>query len=262
MSFGGEQDHNGLVAQAAIVKGRLVWGSVGINNHTEVDLRDVRVGSLVLENEAPRTGKFIIRGLTYDSIEYEGTVNAALRWLDLQPFFSSQPYQQLAKALRERGNEKDARAVLIEKEKALSRRGNLGLWAQIWSWVLKASIGYGYRPQRALYWGLVVVAFGALFVYGGQTASLMKQTRPEATSYEPLSPIIYSLDVFLPIVNLRQKDHWWPVASKECRSTVLGDDLTWPCGLLLRAYLWGQILAGWVLTTLFAAGLAGLVRKD
>lgn len=269
-----DQDPNGVVAQASTVEGWLIWGSGWINDHTILDLRDTTVGSLVLKEEKswPRKGNLELQGLIYDGIEWErsleavlrreSTVETALRWLDLQPYFSSQPYQQLARVLRERGNEADAKAVLIRKESARRKYGKLGVGGRIWSWVLNATIGYGYKPQRALYIALVIVAFGSLLAYGGQRFDLMEQSKPESKSYAPLAPIVYSADVFLPIVNLRQKDYWWPDATRGCKNSMLGRDLAWPCGSLLRVYLWLHTLAGWVLTTLFAAGLAGLVRKD
>jgi len=32
---------------------------------------------------------------------------------------------------------------------------------------------------------------------------------PGAQSYEPLHPFLYSLDVFLPFVDLHQERYWW-----------------------------------------------------
>jgi hypothetical protein len=48
-------------------------------------------------------------------------------------------------------------------------------------------------------------------------------------SYEEFSAPIYSLDTFLPIINLGQKDHWRPNPHEGC----------WGSGL--RRYLWIHI---------------------
>jgi hypothetical protein len=70
--------------------------------------------------------------------------------------------------------------------------------------------------------------------------------------------LIYSLDTFLPIVNLHQEENWHPNDSATC---VIGEKQL-PCGFILRGYLWLQIMMGWLLTTLGVAAVTGLVRKD
>jgi hypothetical protein len=65
--------------------------------------------------------------------------------------------------------------------------------------------------------------------------------------YPSFNPFIYSLDTFLPIVDLRQKGYCLPNAHK----TV---------GLLVQIYLVIHIICGWILTTLWVAGFSGLIR--
>jgi len=254
---------NGVVAQAAKVAGRLVWDCAWITKETHLDLRDAHVGSLVVDapHSWPPKGNLNLRGLVFDDIDYGSDIGTALCWLALQPFFNPQPYHQLAKALRERGNEADAKKVLIAKERERRVRGNLGTAARWWSWLLGVTIGYGYRPHYALGWAAVIVALGATLTAGGQTSDLFRDTKTDTAKYSPLNPVVYSLDVFLPVGNLRQEDYWWPDSEKRCTALTLSE-WEWPCGAAMRVYLWFHNLAGWVLTTLFAAGLVGLVRKD
>jgi hypothetical protein len=63
------------------------------------------------------------------------------------------------------------------------------------------------------------------------------------------NPVIYSLDVFLPIVDLRQESYWLPVANLPKRG-------------LVEYYYWLHVTLGWVFTTLSVAGLTGLVKKE
>ena len=70
-----------------------------------------------------------------------------------------------------------------------------------------------------------------------------------AKSYPCLQPVLYSLDAFLPIVDLHQEKYWLPDSSKKM-------------GWLFQAYLWLHISFGWILSTVFVAGLTGLVKKD
>ena len=59
---------------------------------------------------------------------------------------------------------------------------------------------------------------------------------------------MYSIDVFLPIVDFYQEGAWRP-------------DTAAFWGQLVRYYLWLHITLGWVLTTLWVAGLSGLVKR-
>jgi hypothetical protein len=61
--------------------------------------------------------------------------------------------------------------------------------------------------------------------------------------------LVYAVDTFLPIITFGQKDHWTPNSSA-------GADGAW-----LRRYLWMHIWLGWLLTTLFVAGLTPIVRS-
>ena len=67
--------------------------------------------------------------------------------------------------------------------------------------------------------------------------------------YPIFEPILYSADVFLPIVNLHQEDFWLPNGKHDV-------------GWYVLLYMWFHIAAGWVLTTVFVVGLTGIVKKD
>ncbi|MGO9604146.1 MAG: hypothetical protein ACLQAT_12230 [Candidatus Binataceae bacterium] len=97
-------------------------------------------------------------------------------------------------------------------------------------------------------------------------------------AYQPFNGFIYSLETFLPLVNLQFAKHWLPAAKLSPQPSVdLLEHLRhWPFrwlppwhhdfgpkfGKHLRWYFWLHILAGWFLTTMFVAGVTGLVRKD
>jgi hypothetical protein len=54
--------------------------------------------------------------------------------------------------------------------------------------------------------------------------------------------LVYSIDTFVPLVNLYQAKYWLPN------------------NRFLRLYHWVHIAFGWILTTLLVVGLTGLVR--
>jgi hypothetical protein len=190
-----------------------------------IRLVSANVGLLVDDRTCwPLSGNLRLDALTYTSIAGLSTeAKARLDWLQCQAAqpFSPQPYQQLAKVLRENGDEAGAKAVLISKEKARRKYGRLGWKARCWSWVLGTTIGHGYKPYFALLWALAFVLLGWGLFAAGARAGLMVPTKAEVYShykqngrvppfYPPFRPLLYSLDTLLPIINFGQKDHWRP----------------------------------------------------
>lgn len=110
--------------------------------------------------------------------------------------------------LRENGDDASAIEVLVAKEDARFRNSNwLGC---AWARSLKITVGYGHQPLRTVLWSLAVILLGWLMVTIGARAGVMRATWPdspppsEAAAYEKLHPLLYSLDVFLPFVNLHR----------------------------------------------------------
>jgi hypothetical protein len=143
-----------------------------------------------------------------------------------------------------------------------------------------ALIGFGYFPFFALIWSIAIVLFGWLVVYLANEAGLMKPVPHKedeerknglaaekvtnsaaADLSEPLSPFLYSVNIFLPIVDLHQEKHWWPDARNNAKGEfeVRGRKFTL-YGYWIREYLWFQIIAGWILGGFFLAGLSGLIK--
>jgi len=86
---------------------------------------------------------------------------ARLKWLDRQPEFAPPPYRQLAKVLRELGDDDGAKCVLHELEtrtRVLRRRSlNWPLrWFRFGEDVFSdATVGYGIHPgSRAVFVGI------------------------------------------------------------------------------------------------------------
>jgi hypothetical protein len=90
-----------------------------------------------------------------------------LDWLARQPAdqFTPQPYRQLAKVLREAGDNVGARRVQVAMENSRHEHEKLGLFGRPWHWILWATIGYGYKPERALWCALGIVMLG-FFLFG------------------------------------------------------------------------------------------------
>jgi hypothetical protein len=78
--------------------------------------------------------------------------------------------------------------------------------------------------------------------------------------YPMFNAPMYSLDAFLPIIDLHQESKWLPNANKGKEIPLFF--LKARSGQLLLWYFWVHILAGWILTTLWVAGFTGLVRNQ
>lgn len=212
-----------------------------------VDLTHARVG-LLIDTEESWPAALRLDGLVYDSIRAipEVTVEQRLGWLTRDPDgCSPQKYEQLAAFYRRAGHEQEARQVAVAKQRA--RRQTLPRPARLWSRLLEVTVGYGYQPWRALWWLAGFVAVGAL-LFAHAYPQALTATAP-AGQLPVFQPVVYALDVLLPIVDLRQQDFWIPNAAR-------------PWGWAYLGWFWLSIAAGWVLTTAVAAAVAGLLKTD
>jgi hypothetical protein len=283
--LGAPGDLHGFAGTAMSVARTLIWRNVTLQNGAQVDLSDASVGVMLDDQRSwPEPGRLMIDGLTYNDLtsgsdsrtnkapqpqavlEDGNTVDSRLRWLALQPpGFHSEPYNELAKYYASSGEETSAVTVFIAEED--DRYTRLGLFGRLWGGFLKATIGYGHRPLLAFNWSVLVVAIGWIGVLMGKRAGVMRLTWPENLPPPPgdqvagLHPLLYSLDVFLPFVDLHQEHYWWPDEALQGECEIAGRKVLIR-GSTLRVYLWLQIIAGWLLSAIFVAGVTGLIRND
>ncbi len=252
----------------ARIQGALICTEARFENPNGIalNLEHARLGGIEDdEGSWPQRGRLRIDGLEYEGFAGDRTPTDArrrLEWLRRQlPDFRPQPYDQLARVFRRMGREADAVEVLIAKQEDLIRHGKLSLWGRLTRRILGITIGHGYRSGRALLWSLAFVIAGALIFGWANARGLMAPSSPEILTdplyraggtippdYPRFEAFFYSLDAFLPIVDLHQESFWLPDAGK-------------PFGALIRVYLWFHIAAGWLLSTLFVSGVTGLVRR-
>jgi hypothetical protein len=252
----------------ARIQGALVCTEARFENPNGIalNLEHARLGGIEDdEGSWPQRGRLRIDGLEYEGFAGDQTPTDArrrLEWLRRQlPDFRPQPYDQLARVFRRMGREADAVEVLIAKQEDLIRHGKLSWWGRLTRRILGITIGHGYRSGRALLWSLAFVIAGALIFGWANARGLMAPSSPEILTdplyraggtippdYPRFEALFYSLDAFLPIVDLHQESFWLPDAGK-------------PFGALVWIYLWIHIAAGWFLSTLFVSGVTGLVRR-
>ncbi|MFF8837392.1 oxidoreductase [Streptomyces sp. NPDC015130] len=213
-----------------------------------LDLRGAQV-SYLHENEHTWPERVELDGFVYGSIKAAGanderheavgdrrTVDRRLAWIRSSPGYNPQPYEQLAAWYRKAGHDDDARRVLLAKQR--HRRRTLSLASRAWGRLLDVTVGYGYRPWLAGIWLLALVLLGALS-FRTDTPHPVKQGEGA-----PFQPLVYTLDLLIPIGGLGQRMNWYWTDS----------------GLQWLAYL--LIALGWVLTTAVIAGVTRTLQRN
>jgi hypothetical protein len=155
--------------------------------------------------------------------------------------FHPQPYRQLAKVLRESGDEPGAIRVFIAGEDERYRQ--YGWAGALLRGFLKRTIGYGHRPLLTIIWMLGVVTLGWMMVAIGKRAGVVRPTWAETvppsqtnSEYEHLHPLLYSFDVFLPFVNFHQEHYWWPSIERSGESRIFGRKIRISGSMLATTY--------------------------
>ncbi|KUL21369.1 hypothetical protein ADL12_44875 [Streptomyces regalis] len=199
-----------------------------------IDLRHSRIGLLEDIPAAWPTG-LVLDGAIYDSLHPALPARARLPWLGRDPAgFVPQPYEQLAATYQRQGQDADARAVLVAKHRRMRRA--LSPPARLWSLLQDGTVGYGYRPLRAVWLLLCLLAAGtALFTALPPTA--VGDGKPP-----PFQPAIYTLDLLLPLVDLGQERSYAPTGIMQWSTVAL-------------------IGMGWLLATTVAAGASRVLRR-
>ncbi len=228
----------------AEIGGFFLWRGVDGPERCTLDLESAKIGTLW--DEQPSWPKNVrLDGLVYGRLYKDAPTDAEarLRWLALQESdrFLPQPYVQLASVLKEMGHDADAREILIAKVEDPARLKAMTLPQRAWHHVLGWTIGYGYRPWKAFGWILGFIVLGSILFGIGFHKGRFEVTQDGKPP--GFNAVVYSLDTFVPLVDLHQAKYQLPTS--------------WP----LRGYLWIHISLGWVLTTLLAVGVTGLVRQ-
>jgi hypothetical protein len=273
-----------LVADVVRIGQQLVWapktaviGRVSLQG-TKVDRLDDDWGShqeLKPEAHWPGAGKLRLAGFVYNGFsgDHPATSSQRLHWIQSQhqvPLrgkgdkpgrpgrFDAQPYEHLAHVYRQAGQDTQARQIAIAKCRDLRTYGSLGLGEHVWNVLLDLISRHGYRPVRAVFMLMAVLATAVLLFSGTQEGLMVpvKDTNslhPAPTtaactpSYPCFSPIGYAIDVTIPIFKTGQAEYWRPAASA-------------PFGYAYLYAAWFLHGLGWVFTAFAVAGYTGLIN--
>ncbi|MGI5166336.1 hypothetical protein ACQEU3_18460 [Spirillospora sp. CA-253888] len=247
----GEVRLNGMrVGQHADLAGARLSADVALDAH------GLAAGELSLLPGAPVEGKVVLtharigvlrddparwpatldtNGLTYQALEPRLPAKQRLTWLNGdRNSFESQPYEQLALHYTALGLHADARKVLRAKER-LRLDGETPL-IRFWGRLQELTTGYGYQPWRSFLWLAALVTVGSV-IYGLHPPAPLK-----ADEAPHFNPVVYTLDLMIPIVDLGQQRGFNPAGAYQWLSYAF-------------------VAAGWVLATTIAAGVARNINR-
>ena len=224
-----------------------------------VDLRDARIGRTLLLDPAvlhaadPRH-RLVVDGLTYPSVPEPVTGGDWLRLLqDSTPNYAAQPYQQMAAVYRALGDERKVRQVLIAQRDDQLDRTHTRWPERVWGWITKVTLGYGYKPWRALWFlaGVVAVSCVLAWLLGAHGAlAQTDKTAAPGRSCTVIQQVSVGLDLNLPVGT--------SVARAKCDLTKHSASVT---AAWLTAAGWVLRVLAWAFAALFIAGFTGAVRK-
>ena len=221
-----------------------------------IDLSSTKAAAVDDDPESWKPFKFILDGFTYDTFYGDPPTRSRsrLKWLKMRPTkrplkngkvvdfpFSPLPYEQAAKVLFGMGHDNEAREILLEKERLLTKDGEMHWLPKFGRRLWDVFAGYGYRLGYTMAWILGFIALGAgLFDFAARhnqivphqpailasakyqaTLSLKEYTPMEAAraafpdEYPEFTPLAFSLDVFMPFFALHQEPSWSPASDKE-----------------------------------------------
>nr|WP_236071352.1 membrane-associated oxidoreductase [Streptomyces polyasparticus] len=166
-------------------------------------------------------------GLTYETLAPRLPASQRLALLERdEDGFVPHAYEQLAASYRRVGDDAEARAVQLAKQRR--HRTTLPWYGKLWGHLQDATVGYGFRPTRAMAWLLALLLLGSV-TYG--------LNHPAERGKGPdFNPVIYALDLLLPIIDFGQEKAYAPTGPYQWLSYLL-------------------IAAGWILATTIAAGV-------
>jgi hypothetical protein len=272
----------GIVSFArTIVDGYFIWTGVDSAEDITLDLRSANIGTLWDDPASwPEKGNLFLDGLVYSKIADDAPIDAKTRinWLHRQPRnkYRPQPYIQLAEVLRLSGHNAEAKNVLIAMEQEKVQLTEMSTFEKGWYWVFGLVLDYGHHLWKAFGLACKVIVVGWFFFGAGAFRGLISPSQEWAygcvgdrqhdklkEGYPRLNIFLYSIDAFIPLIDLHQIKFWLPNSERrvwwQCKCKHM-KFLRISGGGLLRLYLWIHIFMGWVLTLLFVGGLASLVR--
>jgi hypothetical protein len=187
-------------------------------------------------------GPIFLDDMTYEQISPSEDENlGAEKLLDMihKSKSSVGAHATLEQYHRRRGDLGKADDVYIDQRRSETKKLSWGT-----KWLLGRMVdflvGYGRKPWRVLIWSGIIVTFG-WYVFRRRQSMQPQKAEYELRHY---SAFLYSLDLFLPIVDIQAASVWMPKTERR----------------FARLYLPVHVILGWILATFLVAALTGTLK--
>ncbi|WP_369231752.1 membrane-associated oxidoreductase [Streptomyces sp. R21] len=212
-----------------------LWLRMGPPVEGTLNLRRSQIDVLFVEPEM-LPGVVALNSLTYTSLLPHEPAERRLPMLERDGNgYLPYSYEQLTASYRRIGDDDAARQVQLAKQRR--HRATLTWYARAWGHLQDATVGYGFRPLRAAVWLLSLLTIGSI-AYG-----LHHPPPVKADEAPDFSPVFYTLDLLLPIIDFGQEHAFSPTGWYQGLSYVL-------------------IITGWVLASTIVAGVTRAVSRQ
>lgn len=223
----------------------------------QINLSRVRISGLLDAGRSLAPNQVHIEGLSYTAIDDAMELGERLKWLQEMPKANiPQIYRQLASVKRAEGLDGEAKDVLMAGQDAHFRTKGAPIRAL--GWFFRWTVGYGYEPLLILAWlALFECVGGILFSFlrsdmllapiyisaiDGKHGTVTGASTLTIHGYPAFQPWLYTLDLLLPVVRLRQSDIWIPHQAAE-----------W-CAVFF-------VITGWALATSLVVGFGSIFAR-
>ncbi|WP_327709509.1 membrane-associated oxidoreductase [Streptomyces sp. NBC_00464] len=210
-----------------------LWDAAPVSGHVKMHYANFKV-----IHAKPEVWPVTVRleGLTYETLAPRLPAAQRLALLERdEDGFVQHAYEQLAASYRRVGDDAEARAVQLAKQRR--HRTTLPWYGKLWGYLQDSTVGYGFRPIRAVAWLLALLLLGSV-AYG-----LDHPPAAERGKGPEFNPVIYALDLLLPIIDFGQEKAFTPTGPYQWLSYLL-------------------IAAGWILATTIAAGVTRNLNRQ
>jgi hypothetical protein len=256
-----------LRALSLTVRGEMVltWSEVSPG----ADLTDATC-SVLTDDPGAWPSHYRISGFTYQrlaTVDGRGTAwdwRARRDWLRRQSSYDAGPYEQAARVFRQHGYAYGAEQLLIAQRADASGGERRAWWRTVIDKAYGVVLGYGFRPARALWLLVALLALVSVTLSLPAAQATMRATDQTGQVYSPLGgggnpsqdqcaqvrcfqPVLYAVDTVVPLVSLDERSTWYP-----------DPNVVW--GRALQWWLNIATLAGWLLSSIFLLSFARVTR--
>jgi hypothetical protein len=234
---------NGLVADLRNTKVGDLW-----------NLPEFMIGTRRVGPTRTTTERFVeLEGLAYSSLP--NSLQSFSSWLNMLAHqtrrYTGQPYRHLAAVHGASGHDGEVRRTLIaQRRDQIERKALSGSRERAWARFTGLTLGYGYRPWRALVGlGLMMTLAVALAVWAGASGLIHHENHGINTHCSFTQQISFGINWAVPLFNPSDLRDDCMLGTSGLAEQVVG-----LIGLAIKT-------TAWVMATLFVAGLTNLVRK-